>query len=124
MFWEEVDVVCDDHNVADLEIGIHAACGIWNKQCVDTQGFHNSDRERHLLHAISFIEMEASLHSHYTFVAEISENQFSAVSLNCWNREIRYVLIVQLIGNVNMVYQFSKTSAKNNGCSRDVVDFW
>lgn len=47
-----------------------------NKQCVDTQGFHNSDRERHLLHAISFIEMEASLHSHYTFVAEISENQF------------------------------------------------
>ena len=28
MLREEVDVVCDDHNVADLEIGIHAACGI------------------------------------------------------------------------------------------------
>ena len=60
----QVDVIFNDHDVGELELVVHAARGIGQQQNLDPQCLHHADREGHLLHGVTFIEMEASLHRH------------------------------------------------------------
>ena len=62
MFREEIDMVSDNHQVADSELRVHTTSRIGYEKCLDAQLIHHTDREGDLLHGITFIEMEASLH--------------------------------------------------------------
>ena len=62
MLREEVDMVGDDHNVANLKGGIHTTGSIRDEQRLDAQLIHHTDREGHILHGIAFIKMESALH--------------------------------------------------------------
>ena len=62
VLWEEVDMVGDDHQVADAECGVHATSGITDEECLDAQFVHHTDRECHFFHRVTLIEMEAALH--------------------------------------------------------------
>lgn len=98
MLGEEVDVVGDDHEVANLELGIHTARGIADEECLDAKLVHHSDGERNLLHRVALIVMEATLHSHDVLTTEFAEDKLSGMSLDCRNREVGYLGIRELVG--------------------------
>ena len=50
MLGEEVDMVGDDHEVADLEFRIHASGGIADEERLDAQFVHHAHGEGHFFH--------------------------------------------------------------------------
>jgi len=82
MLREEVDMVGDNHQVANLKMRVHTASCIRNKQRLDAQFVHDADREGYLLHGIALIEMEASLHRHDVDTSQLAEYQFATMSLH------------------------------------------
>lgn len=97
MLREEVDVVCDYHQVADLELRVHASRSVAYKESLYAEFVHYAYRERNFLHVVAFIIVEASFHSHYVNVAELAENQFAGVSLHRRNGEVRYFRVRKLV---------------------------
>lgn len=81
VFWEEIDVVSNDHQVSYLEFGIHSARSIGHEKCLDAQFVHDANGECNFLHRIAFVEVEASLHRHDVNASEFAEDKFSAVPL-------------------------------------------
>ncbi len=71
---EEVDMVGDNHEVANLEGRVHAAGSVGDEEGLDAQLVHHSDGEGHLLHVIAFVVMEASLHSQNVHASEFAED--------------------------------------------------
>ena len=69
MFWEEVDVIIDNHQVANLEFRIHTARSVAYKEGFNAQLVHHTFWEGYSLHVISFIVMESSFHSHDVFTS-------------------------------------------------------
>ena len=97
MLGEEVDMVGDDHQVADLELRVHAAGSIGDEERLDAQLVHDTHREGDLLHRVALIEVEAALHGHDVHPAELSEDELAAMSLDCRDGEVGYLLIRELV---------------------------
>ena len=82
MFWEEIDVVGDNHQVANLKLRIHATSSIRDKERLDAQFVHHTNREGYLLHRVALIEMKASLHGEDVDASQLTKYQFSAMSFD------------------------------------------
>ena len=82
MFWQEVDVVGDEHEVANFKFRIHTSRGVADEEVFDAQFIHDTDRESHLLHVVAFIIMETSFERHDFLAAQATEEQTAAVALN------------------------------------------
>ncbi len=67
IFREEVDMVGDDHHVANAEFLVHTTGCIADKEGHDAEFAHHADWECHLLHVVAFVVVEATLHGHYWF---------------------------------------------------------
>ena len=50
MLREEVDVVGDNHQVANLETRVHATGSVADEECLDADFVHHTDGESHFLH--------------------------------------------------------------------------
>ena len=88
MFRKNINMIGNNHQITNFEIGIHTTRSIRNHQIFDSQCFHYAHRKRNLLHVISFIEVKSSLHGQYIYLAEFAENEFSAVSFHRRYRKI------------------------------------
>ena len=88
MFWEEVDVISDNHQVANLELRVHTACSIRNKQCLNPQLIHHANGERYFLHVIAFIVVEATLHGHDVNATQFTEDKFARMAFYGRYREV------------------------------------
>ena len=88
---EEVDMVGDHHQVTDFELRIHATCRIADKERLDAQFIHDTYRECHFLHGVSFVEVETSFHCHDVNAAKFSENELAGVAFDSRNGEVRYL---------------------------------
>ena len=88
MLWEEVDMIGDNHDVADLEFGVHTTCGIRDEQRLDAEFVHHSDRECHILHRVALIEVETTLHGEDVNTPEFTENQFATMTFHCRYGEV------------------------------------
>ena len=97
MLREEIDMVGDNHQVADLERRVHAPCRIRHEECLDAQFIHHPDREGHLLHRVALIEVETPLHRHDVDTPQLAENEFSAMSLDGRDGEVGNLLIGNLV---------------------------
>ena len=91
-------MVFNNHDVANLEIGIHTSGCIGNEQRVYAQLIHYAYGECHGSHSISFIEMETSLHGKYIDIAELSKNELSRMSLYRGEWEVGDFFVCKLIG--------------------------
>jgi hypothetical protein len=83
MLREEVDMVGDDHQVANLECRIHATCSIRYEEGLDAQFVHDTDREGDLLHVVALIVVETALHGEDIYTSELTEDELAAVSFYC-----------------------------------------
>ena len=74
MLGEEVDVVGDYHQVANLKAGVHTSCGIADEECFYAELIHHPDRECNFFHRVALIKVEASLHGHDVDASEFPED--------------------------------------------------
>ena len=121
MFGEVVDMIGDNHQVADFKSFVCTTAGVGNKQRFDAQLTHYTYRESHFLHGITFIIMETPLHCHDVFVAQLAENQFTAMTFDSRYREVRNIRILYFILLGDLVCQTAKSGAKDDGCFRTGV---
>ena len=83
VFGEQVDVVGDDHKVADFEFFVHAARGIADEKYLYAEGLENAHGEGNGLHIVTFVVVEAALHCDNALFAESSEYEIAFVALDC-----------------------------------------
>lgn len=82
MLGEEIDMVCNDHQVTDAELRVHSSGCVADEKCFDAQFVHHALWKGNLFHGIAFVIMEASFHGHDVFASQLAENQSSGMSLN------------------------------------------
>ena len=97
MLREEVDVVGDDHQVADLELGVHATSGIGYEEGLDAQLVHDAYREGDLLHGVALVKVEAAFHGHDIDASQLAEDEFAGVALDSRDGEVGYLLVGEFI---------------------------
>ena len=83
-----VDMIADDHEVADVEGVVNATGGVGDEQAADTEEGHDADGEGDLTHGVSFIIMEAALHGHDRLTAEAAEEEVAFVARGRGAREV------------------------------------
>ena len=79
---EEVDVVSDDHQVANLEGGVHATGSIRHEESLDAQLVHDAYGERYFLHGVALVIVEAALHGHDVYTTKLTEDERTGVALD------------------------------------------
>ena len=104
MLWEQVEVVGDNHEVANLELRVHTSGGIADEEGLDAQLVHDANREGYLAHGVPLIEVEAALHSDDVLASEFAENEFPAVTFDrgdgeVWNVGVGQLLLVSYFGS-------------------------
>ena len=114
MFGEVVDVVGDDHQVANFEVRICTAAGVGHEQGFDAQFAHHTYRERNFFHGIAFVEVEAALHRQNILVAQLAENQFAAVPLYRRYGEVGDILIFYFVLLGDLACQAAKSGSEDN----------
>ena len=67
--------------------------------------------------------METPLHCHDVFVAQLAENQFTAMTFDSRHREVRNIRILYFILLGDLVCQTAKSGAKDDGVSGLVCIF-
>lgn len=125
MYTDQIDSLSfdDHHQVTDFKSFVCTTAGVGYKQCFDTQLTHYTYRESHFLHGITFIIMKTPLHCHDVFVAQLAENQFTAMTFDSRHREVRNIRILYFILLGDLVCQTAKSGAKDDGCFRTGVHF-
>ena len=100
MLGEEVDMVGNNHQVANFEGWIHATCSIRHEECLDAQFIHDADGEGDFLHVVSLVVVETALHSHDVHTTQFAEDECTSVSLDGRYGEVGNLTVgdFQLIG--------------------------
>lgn len=62
---QHIDMVADDHQIAYMKRLIDASRRIRNEQILHTEQLHHTHGKSDLLHRVSFVIMETSLHGHH-----------------------------------------------------------
>ena len=102
MLGEEIDMVGNHHQVANLEAWVHASGSVRDEEGLDTQLVHHANGEGDLLHRVALVVVETALHSHDIHTAKFSEDKFAAVALDGRDGEVGYFTI----GNFQRVSYF------------------
>ena len=97
MLREEVDVVVDDHEVANLERRVHATRSVAYEEGLDAQLIHHSLWEGYFLHVVALIEVETSLHRHDVLAAQLSEDELACMSFYGRYWEVRNFTIWEFV---------------------------
>jgi hypothetical protein len=98
-------MIAQDHQITDLLVVSKSSRSIGNKQFFDAKIFHHSHREGDLLHGISFVIMESSLHTYDGFFSQRTKDQFPGMTFNCRNREIWNIMIRNRMIDMNFFNQ-------------------
>jgi hypothetical protein len=82
-------MVGDNHEVANLEGGIHATCRIGDEERLDAQLVHDANGEGDLLHVITLVVVETALHGHDVYTAKLAEDEGTSVTFNGRDGDVR-----------------------------------
>ena len=96
MLGEEVDVVGDDHQVANFKAWVHATGSIRDEERLDAQLIHHTNRKGHLLHGVALVVVEATLHGQDVHTTQLTEDEFSAMAFHRRDGEVGDVRVRKL----------------------------
>ena len=113
---EEVDVVSDDHDIAHFEVGVHTTGSIRHEESLHAHSLEYTHGESNLFHVVTFVEVEATLHSQYLFAAQLTEDELAAVTFDSREGEVRNLLVgdFYLIGN--LIGKVAESCTQYNTC--------
>ena len=77
--------------------GGEAARSVGNKEGFDAQFVHDANGESHLLHVISLVVVETSLHGKHFFTAQTAEKETTGVTFYRGNGEMGDVSVRKLL---------------------------
>ena len=117
VFGEQVDMVADNHQISDFEVGVHPPGGVRNQQIFHAQRLHHPHGESHLLHVVALIVMEPALHGQHVHAAQLAHDELAAVPFHGRYGEVRDAFI----RNLRLVRQFGHQVAQSR--SQDDADF-
>ena len=89
----KVDVVRNHHQITNRKSRIHATGRIAYKKSPDAKFVHHPYRKCHLLHRVTLIVVETTLHRHNIPAAQASENELPGMPLHRRNREVRNISV-------------------------------
>ena len=115
MFGEEIDVIGDEHHVADAHFGREATRCVGDKERFNPQFIHDTDGEGYLLHVVTFVVVEASLHGKYFFSAQSAEQEATGVTFDRRNGKMRDVGVGKLLYHFDFLCQAAETCAEHDG---------
>ena len=110
----QVDMVGDDHQVADAERGVDAARSVRYKEVFDAELPHDAHRERHLLHAVAFVIVETALHGHDPAALDHAENHTAFVSFDRGDGESRNILVFDGEARLDLIGEAAQTGAEDD----------
>ena len=118
MFGHEIDVVGDEHQIADFEVGIHTSGSIAHEELLNAQFVHHTYGEGDLLHVIAFVVVEAAFERHDFFTTQTTEYETAAMTFYCRNGEV---------GNIGVregIYYFDFCCQTAQACAQDDGSVW
>ena len=102
MLWEEVDMIGNHHQVANLKAWVHTTGSVRDEESLDAQLVHDAHREGDLLHRVALVVVEAALHCHDIHTAKLTEDEFATMTFDGRDRKVWYLTI----GNLQCVSYF------------------
>ncbi|MNT15519.1 hypothetical protein D3C72_1505770 [compost metagenome] len=118
MFGKQVDMIFNEHDIADLKVFVHASGCIADKECMYTQCFHYSYRKGDFLHIIAFVIVKTTGHHHYLLVSDGSEDQFTGMTFYSRLREVWNYGVWQFFGNGYGFGKSPQTAAQDDAIFR------
>ena len=106
---QEVDVVGDNHDVSHMELGVGASCSIAYEEGVDSQFVHDADGKCDLLHAVTFVIVEASFHGHHILASQTAKDELATMSFYGGDREMGYLGIGDAEVFLDMLSQMTES---------------
>ena len=89
-------------SLTNLEGGVHTTSGIRNEERLNAQLVHDTNREGNLLHVVTLVVVETTLHSHDVHATKLTEDEGTSVSLYGRYGEVGYLAV----GNLELVSYF------------------
>ena len=80
-----------------LKFGFIPPEALDTKKRFDSKLIHYTLGKCDLLHIVSLVIVEPTLHRHYILTAQLAEEQLAGVTLDSGNREIGYILIWECV---------------------------
>ena len=117
---QQVDVVCDDHQIPYFQFRIDAAGRVRHKERFCPHQLEHPYGKGHLVHAVPFVIMKASLHANDVFAAQGTGNQIALVAGSRREQEMGNVFIGDGYFVFYTVGQLAQSAAQNNGHLRAV----
>uniref|UniRef100_A0A182XS16 Uncharacterized protein n=1 Tax=Anopheles quadriannulatus TaxID=34691 RepID=A0A182XS16_ANOQN len=93
----QIDVILDQHDVADPVLGVGAAGRIRSDQVRTADQVHHTHRHCALCQRIAFIVVEAALHAHDRHAGKVPEHQPSDMASHGRDGEVRDRLVVEAV---------------------------
>ena len=115
MFGHEVDVVGDEHQVADFEVGIHTSGSIAYEELFDAEFVHHTYGEGDFLHIIAFVIVEAAFERHDFLATQTTEYEAAAVTFDSRNGEVGDFAIRECIDYFDFCCQTAEACAQDDG---------
>ena len=115
MVGKGVDVVSDEHEVAHLEVRVHAAGCVGDKERFYAQLLHHPHGVGNLLHGVALVVVKAALHGNYLAVAEAALDQLAAVPFDGRQGEVRNLGVGKFLTVGNVSGQFAQPGSQNDG---------
>ena len=112
---QQIDVVRDQHQVADAKLRVRAARGVAHEERVDAQGVHDADGESDLAHGVALVVVETPLKRHDGTPAEVAENQAALMALDGGDGKMRHVGIGERVGDVDFPGEATESRAQHDG---------
>jgi hypothetical protein len=109
-----VDLVVDDHDVAEAVVRIQAADGIADNHQVAAHRFENANREGDLFEWVAFVLVKAAFHRHDRDVVQLAANEPAAMACGGRFRKVRDLGIVDRRFDFDVLDQATEAGAEND----------
>lgn len=110
---DQIDVIGDQHQVAGVETGVEAACGIGEDQGRHAELSKDPNRQRHLLHRVALVEVCATLHDDDRLVLQFAHDQPPLMAGDSRDGEMRNSAVAEHGRLVHLVGQGAEPGAKH-----------
>ena len=107
-------MVTDDHQITYTEGLVDATSSVGDEEVLDTQELHHTDGEGDLLHRITLVVVEASLHAEHRDTRERTCNKVSLVTDGRRVREVRNLGIGDDRGVLEHIAELTQTATEDD----------